>query len=104
MAGCDIHREPPYWAELAAYAGQRVPWRRLDGFCLSRGVDIWTLPADRCYNLIEFWLEESAVQTKEENDARENVSLQLTKIQARIKRAKELGDDYVDDRAPHLRG
>lgn len=44
------------------------------------------------------------MQTKEENDARENVSLQLTKIQARIKRAKELGDDYVDDRAPHLRG
>lgn len=98
-------QRPPYWAVLARWAISEVIWVSLDGWCLARGHDLLKTGTSRAYNLIETYLDEQSVLTKEETDAREQAHLQLARISKQIKDFQDDPEAAIEamDVAPHLR-
>ena len=102
MAGRRVHR-PPYWRVIFTHVVSPLIWPRFDGWALSHGYDVLEARASRCTNLIEYYLEESATETKEIHDARNQHRAQLLRV-AKVVNDMEDPDkiEQLANTPPHL--
>lgn len=114
MAGRAVHG-PPYWRGLFAGITEEGLWRRFDGWCAARGIDLlasgqaggndlsWS--AGRASNLIEYWLEEESATDGDTKKAKDEFRKALIK-QARLVEDLRDPDKAVEiaNIAPHLIG